>query len=211
MHHEKVSRKSEPASVSQQSNSHCFDATAKRNGFTIIELVIIIFILSVISVVAMSRFGSPNSFTGLVARDQIITLSRMAQQSAFGRSGVTMTFTPNVAGDQATIELSAVVSAASETLESVTVPISSLTINGDINDTDSCTTTTGAFGVTNGAPLNLRFGELGDLVASSGVAGGAGEGTVTSALRICINDDINYSVCIAPTGFAYAGDCDVDP
>lgn len=174
-------------------------------GFTIVELVIVIFVLGVISATAMSRFSDENAFTGLVVRDQIISQARRAQQGSFGRANMSMVFTPNLAGTEATIEV--LQAAASDALSSVTIPIDSLTLTGDTNVTTSCTAA--GVGITNSNPFTLTFGELGDLVASSGVAGAASYGAPTTAVRFCVNEDINYSVCVSPAGFAYAGDCDV--
>jgi len=175
-------------------------------GFTIVELVVVIFVLALISVTAMSRFSDENAFTGLVVRDQIISQARRAQQGSFGRPSMSMVFTPNVAGTEATVDV--LQASASDAVSSVTVPIGSLTLTGDTNVTDSCATTTGS-SITDTAPFTLTFGELGDLVASSGVAGAVSFGAPTTAVRFCINEDIDYSVCISPAGFAYAGDCDV--
>ena len=51
-------------------------------GFTVIELVIVILILSVISIVTMSRIIGGNSFNAIIVRDQVISLARTAQQNA---------------------------------------------------------------------------------------------------------------------------------
>jgi MSHA pilin protein MshC len=174
-------------------------------GFTIVELVIVILVLAVISVTAMSRFSDENAFTGLIVRDQIISQARRAQQGSFGRADMTMVFTPNGAGTEATVE----VLEASAALSSVTVSINSLTITGDTDVTTSCASIDGTSSITDTAPFTLTFGALGDLVASSGVAGAASFGLPTTAVRLCINQDINYSMCVSPAGFAYAGDCDV--
>ena len=56
--------------------------------------------------------------------------------------------------------------------------------------------------------MTISFGELGNL-GSSGVLGGASTGAVSSAVRVCLNNDPVFSVCFSPSGFAYAGDCDV--
>jgi MSHA pilin protein MshC len=177
----------------------------KSIGFSIVELVIVILVLGVISATAMSRFSDENAFTGLIVRDQIISQARRAQQGAFGRSGMSMVLTPNMARTEATVE----VLEASAVLSSVTVSIYSLTFTGDTNVTSSCSSTPGT-SVTDTTPFTLTFGQLGDLVASSGVAGAASFGlAATTAVRLCVNEDIDYSVCVSPSGFAYAGDCDV--
>jgi len=177
-------------------------ASARVSGFTLVEIIVVVLILSIISAVFIARLSNANSFNGVVVRDQIIALTRIAQQSSFGRPGVTMTFTP--VGDEAIIRA---VENDGE-IERVVVPITSLSLTGDIDDTSSCAPAGGADAITNSSPLILNFGELGNIVASSGV--GTSAGTVNKAVRVCINNDPAVSVCISPSGFAYVGNCDVD-
>lgn len=178
---------------------------SRSTGFTIVELVVVIFVLALISMTAMSRFNDENAFTGLIVRDQIISQARRAQQGAFGRSDISLVFIPNEPGTQATLE----VLEASTALSSITLSIDTLSITGDTDVTLSCAAAVGS-SVTDSSPFTLRFGELGDLVASSGVAGAASFASAPKkSVRFCVNQDINASVCISPAGFAYAGDCDV--
>ncbi|MCG8415429.1 MAG: hypothetical protein MI746_14520, partial [Pseudomonadales bacterium] len=136
------------------------------------------------------------------ARDLIISMARTAQQNSLGRASVEMTITPTVGLDEATIETSDV----SGTIQTEVVRLRGVTLSGDINITDSCEATAGVDDITNAAPMTLTFGELGDL-GTSGVTGSTG--AVTSALRVCVNNVTADSVCVSPSGFAYAGDCDV--
>ncbi len=174
-----------------------------QNGFTIIEFVIVIVVIGILAAFVMARFTGNNSFNGIAVRDQIVSMTRIAQQSSFGRSDVSLTVTPNGAGT----ELSLVVADTNGTFESATVEMSGLSLEADINDTTSCSSDVSTDNVTSGAPLIIAFGALGE-VASSGVSGSMG--AVTSALKVCVNDDVNFSVCVSPAGFAYGGDCDVD-
>lgn len=172
------------------------------SGFTLIELVVVILILSIISAVAISRILSGNALNAIVIRDQIISLARTAQQSALGRADVDLTITPSVSGDEITITTSY----GSGDIETATLSARTVSLSGDINDTDSCETTSGADSIANATPMTLNFGELGDL-GISGITGSTG--AVTSAVRICLNDTASESICVSPSGFAYAGDCDV--
>jgi len=171
-------------------------------GFTVVEIVVVILILAIISAVAISRILSGNALNAIVVRDQIISLARTAQQNAMGRSDVDLTITPSAGGDEITLTTND----TSGVIESYTFSLSTVSLSGDINDTDSCAVTNGADAITNATPLTLAFGELGDL-GISGVTGSTG--AVTSAVRICLNDTASESVCVSPSGFAYAGDCDV--
>lgn len=169
---------------------------------TIVELVVVIIIISIIGMVTMSRIIGGDSFNAIIVRDQIISLARTAQQNSLGRADVSMTITPNVGGDSVTI----VTSYGGGNIGSFAAPLDSVSLSGDINDTDSCSVTSGVDAITSVTPMTLTFGELGDLDVS-GVTGSTG--AVTSAVRICLNDTASESICVSPSGFAYAGDCDV--
>ena len=175
---------------------------SSTSGFTVVEIVITIVLVAIVSMVAMSRLVDGNGFNAIIVRDEIISIARTAQQNSLGRADVSMSITPNAGGDSVII----VTSYAGGNIESITAPLESVSISGDINDTDSCSVTSGADAITSGTPMTLVFGELGDLDVS-GVTGSTG--AVTSAVRICLNDTVSESVCVSPSGFAYAGDCDV--
>ena len=171
-------------------------------GFTLVEMVVVILVLAIISAFAMSRILSGNAFNAIILRDQIVSLARTAQQNSMGRSNVNLTITPGVGGDDVTLTTSD----DGGTIKTVTLPLGAVSLSGDINDTDSCETTAGANAISNGAPMTLAFGELGNL-GISGVTGSTG--AISSAIRICLNNTASESVCVSPSGFAYAGDCDV--
>jgi MSHA pilin protein MshC len=171
-------------------------------GFTLVEIVVTIVIIGIMSAFVISRFVDGDSFNAPVLRDQLISLIRSAQQNSLGRPDVSVTLTPDGTGSTATITTSD----DGGTMQSVTVDLGEISLSGDINITDSCGSTSGSDTISNAAPMTINFGELGDL-ANSGVTGSSG--AVNTALRICINDNPVTSVCVSPSGFAYAGDCDV--
>ncbi|MCI5107507.1 MAG: prepilin-type N-terminal cleavage/methylation domain-containing protein [Pseudomonadales bacterium] len=172
------------------------------SGFTLVEIVATIAIIGIMSAFVVSRFIDGDSFNAPVLRDQLISLIRSAQQNSLGRPDVSVTLTPDGAGSTATITTSD----DGGNMQSVTVDLGEVSLSGDINITDSCGSTAGSDTISNAAPMTINFGELGDLT-DSGVTGSTG--AVNSALRICINNDPVASVCVSPSGFAYAGDCDV--
>ena len=172
------------------------------SGFTLVEMIVIMLLIAIVSAAVVSRFISANAFNATILRDQVISLTRSAQQAALGRSGVALTITPSAGGDSVVVETSD----SGGTIESVSLDLDGVSLSGDINDTDSCGTTPGADSITNAAPMTLNFESLGNL-GNSGVTGSTG--AVNSALRVCINNDVLASVFVSPSGFAYAGDCDV--
>ena len=173
----------------------------KANGFTIVEIIIALVLVGIVGAVTISRFIGGNSFNPLAVQGQIVSIIRAGQQSTLGRSGVEVTLTPNAPGSELTVELED----AGGAIETQTIDLGGVTLSGDVNTTDSCDDTAGATTVSSGSPMVIRFGELGDLGNS-----GFGAGTaVTSAVRVCLNNDSQFSVCVSPAGFAYEGDCDV--
>ena len=172
-----------------------------QEGVTLLELVIVIFLFGIIGIVALSRTMGSNSFNQLVARDQIVSVARIAQNVRMGRAPITFSITPNAAGDL----LSIAASHNGDVFSAVTVNAADVAIRADINETASCASTDGATLVTNANPLVFTYDALGEL-GVSGVTGSTG--TVMSAARICINSNAVMSVCVSSSGYAYAGDCD---
>jgi len=177
------------------------------SGFSMVELVIAIFIIGIISAVAMSRMLEGDIFNASVVRDQIITLARSTQQQALGRSDVALILRTN--GDS--LELQTVEDFVDENtfteLQSATIDIRSVALAGDVNVTDSCGVTPGTDAIGNTEPMVIQFNELGDLFRG-GVTNNVGYPiTASTAMRICVNDNPLNSVCPSPAGFAFAGDC----
>lgn len=177
-------------------------ARGKSQGVTLIELVLVIFLFGVIGVTALSRILGDSTFDQIVVRDQFVAMARFAQNARLGRAPITLTLRPSLSGDQITLTAAH----GSEILSTATVDSANVTLRADINETASCSVTDGASVVSNANPLVLSYNPLGDL-GVSGVTGSTG--TVTSAARLCVNANQTMSVCVAPSGYATVGDCDV--
>lgn len=173
---------------------------ADESGFSMVELIIGLVIAGIVAAVAMSRFTDGNAFNAIIVRDQLIAMIRTAQQSALGRSNVALTLTPNASASSLTV----VRSDDGGTVDTVSVNLDSVSLSGDINVTASCGSVNGQTAIASGSPLAINFAELGAL----GDSGVGSVSTVVSGLRICLNNDPVFSVCVSPSGFAYAGDCD---
>jgi type II secretory pathway pseudopilin PulG len=170
-------------------------------GFTIIEAVIAIAFVGIIAALAMSRILSSDTYNAIIVRDQVISLSRSAQQRAIGRSDVVLILSP--VGNNLEIQIED----ENAVIQRATLDLRGVTLAADVNELDSCSGTPGTDAVTTSNDLVLEFDELGDLL-EGGVTGTAGYPvTVTSGARLCINGDPARSVCWSASGYAYSGDC----
>jgi MSHA pilin protein MshC len=66
-----------------------------ERGFTLIELISVIILISIISVTLFSRLGSVNSANIQAGRDDLIAALFFAQQTAMARSNIQLTITTN--------------------------------------------------------------------------------------------------------------------
>ena len=73
--------------------------TKKQNGFTLVELVMVIVVISLLSYGGISLFTSQSAYSGFVAKDALISQSLLAQQVALGSAGVANPVTLTVAVD----------------------------------------------------------------------------------------------------------------
>ncbi|MBE4620620.1 GspH/FimT family pseudopilin [Vibrio navarrensis] len=59
----------------------------KPNGFTLVELIVVILLLGIISVYAASRFSRPASFSTITTQSELLASLRLVQNRAMQRSG----------------------------------------------------------------------------------------------------------------------------
>ncbi|KYN84929.1 MSHA biogenesis protein MshC [Vibrio cidicii] len=59
----------------------------KPNGFTLVELIVVILLLGIISVYAASRFSRPASFSTITTQSELLASLRLVQSRAMQRSG----------------------------------------------------------------------------------------------------------------------------
>lgn len=176
--------------------------SAKARGFTVIELVIVIGMLIIIAGVAFTRSQRGDVYNPAIARDQIISMSRSAQQKAIGRSDVVLRL--QEVGSNLQIQILE----DDTVIQSSRTSLANVTLRGDVNVLASCGSVAGGTPVTAGNPFVLSYDSLGDLLQ-----GGPGDNqvSVTTGARMCINGEVLMSVCWSAAGFAYAGNCvDVD-
>lgn len=180
----------------------------EESGFSVIELVIAIVIVGIIAAVAMARLLDGDIYNAAVVRDQIVSLARSAQQQALGRSDVAMILRPSGNELEITTAEGFVDVNTYTPLQFSSIDSRSVTLSGDVNITASCGSTPGTDTLSNGSPMVIQFDELGDLLRG-GVTSGVGYPVAAStAMRLCVNNQPEVSICFSPAGFAFVGDCE---
>lgn len=180
----------------------------RHAGFSIIEMVIAIVIVGIIAAVATSRLLQGDAYNAAVVRDQIISLARNAQQQALGRSDVAMIIRPN--GNYLDIRtVEGFVDINTYTgMQSSSIDMRSVVMAGDVNVTGSCSGPLSTNTLSNVSPMVVQFDELGDLYRGGVTTAIGYPVTVTTGMRLCLNDDPNASICFSPAGFPFIGDCE---
>lgn len=183
-------------------------ATSDKNqGFTVIEIVIVILIIGIVSVFVFSRQLDGDVYNAAVVRDQVISLARSSQQQALGRSDVAMIIRPTGNNLVITTVEDFVDTNTFTLMQTSSIDMRSVVMAGDVNITDSCSATLSTNTLSNASPMVIQYDELGDLYRG-GVTSVVGYPiAVTNGMRLCINDDPVVSICFSPAGFPFQGNC----
>jgi len=166
-------------------------------GFTIVEMIVTILLTGIIAVTVFSRLSNPSTFDNAIARDNLIAMALLAQQTSLGRENVSFEIDP-AAGDW---EFSVVVSGS--VIRSVTIPGNSITL-----ETGSTVSGTCALGMDDAVTPDFQVTYDGNGNAAGFTNGVSAPEPVSNGVRLCVNDATEYSACISPGGFVYQGDCD---
>lgn len=167
-------------------------------GFTIPELVIAIVLIGIVAAVTLSRFLRDDAYNAAIVRDQLVSMSRAAQQKAIGRADVSLRI--QQVGDQ----LRFVIEDDSGSVQTSSVDRDAVSLSYDVNVVQACNLSPASSVFGPGSNLRLSFDQLGNLVTAGAVGS---EQPVTRALRLCVNNDPRLSVCVSPAGFAHVGEC----
>lgn len=156
----------------------------KQKGFTLIELIMVIILLGVLSVFAMSRFSSGQSYSAVIVKNQLLAALRLSQQTALSRSSsnqnVVLTIT-SLGGNW-----TFVTSGGGENFTSQ-IEAGTEQIRFGTNFASACSS-------LSALPLAISFD-------------GDGNRLPQSNLRMCIDSDIDYELCISSSGYTYEGAC----
>ena len=181
---------------------------ARSTGFTVIELVISILIMGILAAVAFSRMLDGDVYNASIVRDQVTSLARAASQKALGRTDVAMIIRPN-AGDLEILTVEDFVDVSTYTqLQFSSIDMRSVAMAADVNVLTACDTVISTNVLSNANPLVIEYDELGNL-RRGGATGAVGYPvTVTTGIRLCVNDNPATSICFSPAGFPVQGSCD---
>lgn len=174
--------------------------TSRAAGFTIVELVIVIVLIGIVGAVAITRYMSSSAFNAVGARDGIITVAQAAQQASLGRSNVT--FAIALSGEEWIFSANG----GGTPLRTVSVPTQNVILETG-SAVASGNTCADSFDTAVANDFELTYNGKGDLVDFTNNSTTESVGPTFNGVRICVNDDITFSVCVSPAGYAYAGNC----
>lgn len=157
----------------------------KQKGFTLIELVTVIILLGILSVFTLSRFSSGQTYSSVLVKNQLLASLRLTQQTALSRASanddVVLSLTSS--SDRWLFETS--VGNGERFLSQVDAKAEKVYVGTDFSSSCSALPQ---------LPVLITFDGDGNRVPSSN-------------LRICIDADITYELCISASGYAYEGAC----
>ncbi len=163
-------------------------------GFTLIELIIVIILISILSALGVGLLSGTDGYSARVSSDQWLTSLRLAQRLALLKQSntqlVTMTVTQSTSDWNVTIDFGAL------TINSFEIDRNRVNFHNSNSDfASSCDALPSA-----SFPLTLYFDGYGDLVT-------AARNQLTSNTRLCFESGSTEELCISPSGYAYAGTC----
>lgn len=190
--------------------SHRMKQIRLNRGFSLVEMVVVMMLLGIIGATVMGRILRDDTYDAIIVRDQVISLGRLAQQHAIGGTDVALVLAP--IGNDLAIRVEADESAGPSVIHRSQVSRSAVRLAADVNNPASCASVPGATSLEPGLTMELRFDSLGNVASGQvGVAplpeSPTGLTAISLGARLCVNDAPDLSVCWAPSGYAYIGDC----
>lgn len=171
-----------------------FSAGPRRAaGFTVVELIAVIVLLSILGVVAMARLPSPNLFAPAVLAQALISEAKLARQIAASRHDAVVTLAviaePQGWRAQVSTDVDGII--RSQLIES---------------DGTAIAASSGAASATLDAatPMSLSFDGAGRVAA---ISIGAAAGSPGLGLALSISADSTRDICIYASGYASDSGC----
>lgn len=154
-----------------------------NHGFTLVELVVVILISGIVLATITPRFASTKAYDQAIIENRIISIGRVAQLAAFGRSSVALTVSSD--GVTAVIQTSGLDQNALQEIR-----VSDFVLGAGVVTaiaSNPCST------INSGNPLTITFNANAEIDESMGV-------------QFCLNGV--KRVCVSPAGFAHSGACE---
>lgn len=162
-------------------------------GFTVVELISVVVLLSVLGVVAMGRMTSPDMFAPAMVSQTLAAEMRFAQQLATSRQDAVVSLTVDRLGshwrlqtatDIAGVIRTQAVDAANTAVDAVSGPA--------------------AANLSAGSSLSLSFDHSGNVAA---VTIGGTAGTPATGVAVTVAGDTARDLCIYPSGYVHQSGC----
>lgn len=163
-------------------------------GFTLIELIVVIILLSILSAVGIGLFAAPSQYTTRLTLDQFIAQLRLAQRMALLKQSatdlVTLTVTQHSNRWAVSITQGALnLNQFDIERDNTNVRESLLDFTSDCADLPLVT-----------FPTNFYFDGYGNSVNASRTQ-------LTVNRRVCIEGASTVELCVSPSGYAHEGTC----
>lgn len=147
-------------------------------GFTLVELILVLVLLSLLAAFAASRFLAPSAYSVLAAREQLVALLQLAQQRA-------LAFVDD--GQPVSVQLE-----QDNDAWRVRIQQASNTLYDERVARDSAQLQVNSATLANGQVVNVSFD---------------GQGRLPAAQSWLVVGSSTQALCIASSGFAYAAAC----
>ena len=170
----------------------CMSAS-RSGGFTLVELISVMILLSILGIFAMARMTSPELFAPAVVTGALAAEVRLARQLAAARRDAVVSVTVDRLGDDWRLRTSSDVDGVLRT-ELVRADNTALqAVSGASSASLDAATA-----------LTLTFDHAGDL---STVLIGATPGSPGAGVDLTVAGDTVRRLCVYPSGYAHAGAC----
>lgn len=166
----------------------------KSAGFTLIELIMVIVLISIISVLGIGLLPSAQNYKSPLFTDQLLNALRTTQRLALLRENPTDVLSLNISRTGSEFQLQILQSAIQVDLISIEHAGNNLVISNTDFTTPCAALTPTPF------PYVLYFNGAGERSDASRVQN-------NTNLRVCVLATPERELCIAPSGYAYVGSC----
>ena len=151
-----------------------------NKGFTLIELIMVMVVLGILSVSASSLFSSKSSYVTLIAKDQLISMSLFAQQSALAQQQVVIVLCVSQTSDDWVFEVRETNCSTGDIFLQSIVERENATLLQDA--------------LAFASPQTFTYNK------SASLSGG-------NNIQFLFLGDSDREVCLSSTGYAYSGVC----